>query len=424
MSMVGRSVRSGIALAAALATALLFATPAPAAPKVNGIYDVGGSPKYLAADGSGNVWVTLSGSANDVARISPAGVVKEFDVPGVTNPVGIGLGPDGNLWVTQSGAVVRIPPTQPATAQAFPIASLTDPRAITAGPDGNVWTASGDQAYRIPPANPAGFTAFPVTGMGARGISAGPSLIWIADFGSQRIVSLKTDGSVAKAYDVGGGPQEVAAGPGQQVAFANPGAMPQQIGRITPPGPPQTRDLPTATDPFGVVRGDDGAYWFAQFAAGTLGRLTPAGAYTTLSGLPAGSGPRYITTGPSGTLCVGLETSNQVARVTGVEPPAPKAPETKITQRTKKAEVRRHGARARFAFTATPAAGSSFECSLARHGKRKGDEKRLAKYTSCTSPKRYRKLRKGTYRFRVRASANGVTDSTPASAKLRVVPQR
>ncbi len=358
--------------------------------------------------------------------MTPAGVVKEFDAANISNPVGIAAGPDGNLWVTQSGGVASFSPADPTNATATPIASLADPRAITPGPDGNLWTASGDQVYKVPPANPAGFQQFAVTGMGARGISAGPSLLWIADFGGKRIISMKTDGSVAKAYAAAGGPQEVAAGPGQQVAFGDPTATPQQIGRINPPNNALTRNLPSMTDPFGVTFGADGAYWFAQFAVNTLGRLTPSGAYTTLSGLPAASGPRYLTTGPNNTLWVGLETSHQVARVTGVSKPAPpkKAPETTITRATKRVHAGKHGAKASFDFTATPAAAASFECALRRHHKRRGSEKKLAKFTSCASPAKYRKLRRGSWTFSVRATANGLTDASPATAELKVKPRR
>ncbi len=416
----------GIALAVA-ATALIAAGPAQAVPKVNGVYDLDPSemPLYLTEGPDGNIWLTLSGGANDVARVTPAGVVIEFDVANVSNPVGIAAGPDGNLWVTQSGGVASFAPADPTNATATPIASLADPRAITPGPDGNLWTASGDQVYEVPPANPAGFQHFAVTGMGARGISAGPSLIWIADFGGKRIVSMKTDGSVAKAYTASGGPQEVTAGPGQQVAFGDPTATPQQIGRINPPNNPLTRNLPSMTDPFGVTFGADGAYWFAQFAVNTLGRLTPSGAYTTLTGLPAASGPRYLTTGPNNTLWVGLQTSHQVARVTGVsKPPPKKAPETTITKATKRVRAGKHGAKASFRFTATPTAGASFECALRRHHKRKGSEKKLAKFTSCASPAKYRKLRRGSWTFSVRATANGLTDASPATAELKIKPRR
>lgn len=403
-----------------LAAGLLPAT-ASAAPAVNGVFDLSGSPGHLTEGPDGNIWATLSGSGlgNELARITPQGTVTEFDPADVASPVGIATGDDGNLWVTQSGGVAKVPPADPDSATKFAIAAIADPRGITGGPDGNLWTASADKVLRIPPLDPTNPEEFTVAGMGARGISAGPALIWVADFGGQRIISLKPDGSDVTPYAVGGNPQEVAASNGAQVAYGNPGTDPQTVGRITPGGAPETTPAPLA-DPFGVAFGADGAYWFAQFAAHDLGRLTTAGEYTTLAGLPANSGPRYLTAGPANTLWVGLETSQQVARVSGLEPPAPKSPETKITKQPRK-QVRAgsRGAKAKFKFR-SPSAGAAFECSLKRKGRRNSREKRLAKFSGCKSPKRYKGLRRGRYEFRVRARVGGATDPTPAKAKFRV----
>lgn len=302
---------------------LLGAAPAAAAPQVDGVFDLSGSPGQITAGPDGNVWTTVTGSGagNTLARITPDGTVTEFAPAKVAAPVGIASGPDGNLWLTQTQKVVRVPPANPDGAEDFTVAALADPRGITSGPDGNLWAASNDKLLRIPPANPTSFDEFTIAGMGARGIDAGGGRLWIADFGSGRIISATTAG-VATPVNVGGGPQEVAAGPGDQAAFGNPGAVPQTVGRLSPGGMPLLTETPLA-DPFGIDFAADGAYWIAQFAAGNLGRLTPSGAYTELGGLPAASGPRYLTAGPGNRVWVGLETSQQVARVVGVEPPDP-----------------------------------------------------------------------------------------------------
>jgi hypothetical protein len=58
---------------------------------------------------------------------------------------------------------------------------------------------------------------------------------------------------------------------------------------------------------------------------------------------------------------------------------------------------------ANFTFTST-LAGSTFECSLDN-----------AAFAACTSPKSYTKLKAGNHNFKVRATAGGKTDPTPAS---------
>ena len=304
----------------ALAVAALAPAVAGAAPAVSGVFDLGGTPHHLALGPDGNVWVALDGVTYDVARVRPDGTVTGYQTADITSPNGIVAGPDGNMWVTQSGGVVRFPTSDPTRTTLFPVADITDPRGIVVGPDGKLWTGSADQAVQIGTDGRA--RSFTVTGMSARGIVAGgDGNLYIADFGSQRVVGLTTAG-VPTFYATGGGPQEVGAGPNGQIVVANPGNVPQQLGRFTPPGTTvQTTDVPS-TDPFGIVFGDDGAYWIASFARDALLRMTPDGAVTMLAGFPRLSGPRYLTKGAGGTLWVGLEQSSQIARVTGVTAPA------------------------------------------------------------------------------------------------------
>lgn len=276
-------------------------------------------PHHLALGPDGNVWVALDGVTYDVVRVRPDGTVTGYQTTDITSPNGIVAGPDGNMWVTQNGGVVRFPTSDPTRTTLFPVADITDPRGIVVGPDGKLWTGSAANAIQIGTDGRA--RSFPVTGMSARGIVAGgDGNLYIADFGSQRVVGLTTAGA-STFYATGGGPQEVGAGPNGQIVVANPGNVPQQLGRFTPPGTTvQTTDVPS-TDPFGIVFGDDGAYWIASFARDALLRMTPDGAVTMLAGFPRLSGPRYLTKGAGGTLWVGLEQSSQVARVTGVTAP-------------------------------------------------------------------------------------------------------
>ncbi len=305
------------ALGAAIAALTVLApAAASAAPKVDGEFAVTSTPRFIAQGPDGNMWVTLDGSANDLARVTPAGVVTEFNPADITGPTGIARGPDGNMWVTQAGGVAKFAPANPTGATKFAIADIADPRAITLGPDNNLWTGSGDKVIRIPTANPAGFTSFPVTGLSARGIAAGTDgRLYIADF-TGRVIAVTTAGA-ATPVTVGGNPQDVAAGPGGQIAYSNPGAMPQHVGRWTLGTTPKPTNL--AGDPFGMTFGADGAYWTARFATSTVGRLTTSGQVTVLSGFSANSGPRTIAPGPNKTLWVALETAKKVGRITGLQ---------------------------------------------------------------------------------------------------------
>jgi streptogramin lyase len=326
-----KKISTFLPLVAVVAAAAL-PSAASAAPALNGEFAAGGKPGQIAQGPDGNMWAVLS-STHDLARIAPDGTVTNFDATDILGPVGITAGPDGNMWVTQTGGVAKFSPADPTSATKTPVAAITDARRIVSGPGGKLYTASADKVVVIDPANPAGATNFTVPGMGARGITAGSDgTLWVADFGGQRIVNVKTDGTGQTFYATPGGPQEVGAGADAQVAFGNPGGIPQTIGRISPGGAPQTADVP-GTDPFGIAFGTDGAYWFANFANQTVTRMAADGQTSSLP-MPAASGPRWIAAGPGNTLWVSLETSEKVARITGVEKPAETPTTTPTTPTT------------------------------------------------------------------------------------------
>jgi hypothetical protein len=84
------------------------------------------------------------------------------------------------------------------------------------------------------------------------------------------------------------------------------------------------------------------------------------------------------------------------------------APETVITRHPPRRTRKR---RARFAFTSN-LPGSSFQCHYTEG------------WSRCWSPQRFRHLKPGRYRFKVRAVAEGKRDRTPATWLFRVLRKR
>jgi len=309
-------IRALAALSAAAALLAVAASPAAAAPKVTSKFAVSGvgTNNEITQGPDGNVWVTLD-NANDVAQLSPKGVVKEFDATDIANPVGIASGPGKTLWVTQPGGVAVFDPADPDSATKYAINDITDPRPIVRGPDGNMWTVSGQNVIRISAADPTQFTSFPVLSAG-RDIDRGKDgNLWVADFGGQ-VVKVDTDGN-ATAFDTGAGSglQALAAGPRGQVGYADPTSNPQIVGRVVGNKVKRTQ---SEGDPFGVAYAAK-AYWMPRFAANDLLTLDPkTGKARSAVKLGKNVGPRRITTGPDGTLWVTLDGAEKIARVSGV----------------------------------------------------------------------------------------------------------
>jgi virginiamycin B lyase len=74
---------------------------------------VTGSPDRITAGPDGNMWFTEPFPFdNKIGRITPAGVITEFQLANPATPRDIVTGPDGNLWFTEydAGMLARITP--------------------------------------------------------------------------------------------------------------------------------------------------------------------------------------------------------------------------------------------------------------------------------------------------------------------------
>jgi streptogramin lyase len=126
------------------------------------------SPTRIALGPDGNLWFTESHVSNlapfarsggSIGRITPAGVVTEFTIPTPDSRLfGISGGPDGNVWFAESGAnqIGRISPSGLIAEFAVPTAA-SEPTDIVTGPDGNLWfteTGVNQVAKLVPTTTP------------------------------------------------------------------------------------------------------------------------------------------------------------------------------------------------------------------------------------------------------------------------------
>jgi virginiamycin B lyase len=104
-------------------------------------------------------------------------------------------------------------------------------------------------------------------------------------------------------------PFTITAGPDGALWFTE--ANVNKIGRITAAGAVTEFSLPTNVPgffgngnngPFGITAGPDGALWFAEFATNQIGRITADGVVTQFPLPTAGTFPQRITAGPDGVL--------------------------------------------------------------------------------------------------------------------------
>ena len=247
-----------------------------------------GDLRGIAKGPDGNLWVAEAASPGKIARMTPAGVVTEWQADtGSSFPVDITAGPDGNLWfVSQSPEFVgRITPDGTITRFSLGLTQNSDLSSITTGPDGNLW-----------------FTE-----------SADPG----------RIGRITTAGAITE-YSAGltpnMGPSDITAGPDGALWFTEK-ADPGGIGRITTSG--STTEfgdgLTDNSAPTSIAEGSDGALWFTESAdPGAIGRITPGGSITEhRAGLTDNVSPWQIAAGPDGNMWfTGKAHPGRIGRVT------------------------------------------------------------------------------------------------------------
>jgi streptogramin lyase len=215
-----------------------------------------------------NLWFTDS---SGIGRITPAGAFTQFTLPAA--PGDLTVGPDGNLWFTESNAIGRITPSGTLTEFSF-AAGSGSPGGLTVGPDGNLWFIHSAAIDRITPLGTITVFSLPTAGfgadVGASDLTVGPDgNLWFTEYSSN-----------------------------PNPPFTDlPG--PVTIDRITPAGAFTEFPLPTAG--FGDVGASDltvgpgGDLWFIEYSfypnplhggypgPSAIDRITPAGAVTVFS---------------------------------------------------------------------------------------------------------------------------------------------
>ena len=156
--------------------------------------------------------------------------------------------------------------------------STSSSRGITVGPDGNLWfTQSNNTIGRITTAGAVTEFPLPTRSSGPEGITAGPDgALWFTEAGTNKIGRITTSGEITEfplpePRTIG----PITTGLDGNLYFSEWGG--NRIGRITTSGVITEFPVPTpGSSPAGIASGPDGAIWFTEWNGGKIGRLSIA----------------------------------------------------------------------------------------------------------------------------------------------------
>jgi streptogramin lyase len=289
--------------------------------------NAGSEPWEITPGPDDNLWFTddpFPGEGTPaIGRITTAGAISEFstavnqdDEPiELADPQDIIAGPDGNLWFANRAlfggapAIGRVTPAGAITLFELPGGSF--PQSLVAGPDGNVWF-SNVLSPSIGKITPSGtITEYPTPERLPGDLIEGPGgKLWftasVVETEAPAIGTITTSGTITEysaGFNPGSQPLQLVNGPDGNVWFtdiagASLGPTTRAIGRITPAGVVTEFPLGEDSRPQVIVSAPDGNLWATDADYGRLYRVTPSGAITTFTAGLVGLEPRDLIVGP------------------------------------------------------------------------------------------------------------------------------
>jgi virginiamycin B lyase len=259
----------------------------------------------------GNLWITEFATSK-IARLGAGGKISENVTPTKdSGPLGIasGPGPNLNVWFTEANVaqIAQITITGPPYIEYKLPDRAARPVGLALGLDGNMWATDPgtnsiwriEQRRRLPHVV---FTQFHLTGNAQPlAITNGPDgALWFTEPGTNSIGRLPVSGSPLREYKLktkNAGPAGIAPGLDNTLWFIEQKA--KTIGNITTTGVVlATYPLNGSMAPYDLIQGVDGNFYFTDTLLDKIGQFFPRRRQVFYYSIPtANSGPTALTLG-------------------------------------------------------------------------------------------------------------------------------
>ena len=227
-------------------------------------------PGGITIDGAGNIYTANYNGANNVSKITPAGVSTILGTTGA-EPTGIITDGAGNIY-TANYSANNVSKITPAGVSTILGTTGTNPYSITIDGDGNIYTANigSDNVTKITPAGVS--TILGTTGAGPYGITIdGAGNIYTSNYSANN------------------------------------------VSKITPAGVSTILGT-TGNGPWGITIDGAGNIYTSNYEANNVSKITPAGVSTILG--TTGTEPQEITIDGAGNIYTANSGSNNVSKIT------------------------------------------------------------------------------------------------------------
>jgi virginiamycin B lyase len=242
----------------------------------------GSNPHGMVFGPDGALYIAESGTnigGNAIARLTSAGELREFFLPaGAGSPWGIAVGSDGKIWFTEvsSGKVGRLDPTTGKISEFQLPTANSQPQGLVLGADGALWgtEAAGNRVFRIDVDGHVTEFPIPTPDSVPVSIAAGRGgVLWVSELSGGKLLRISTAGRIREfALPRGARPYGVASAPDGNVWFSDRGR--NRIGLVTPAGRVFEYPLPTPNaQPTAIVPLALGEFAFTEFVANRVGTL-------------------------------------------------------------------------------------------------------------------------------------------------------
>ncbi len=263
----------------------------------------------------------LASCSSGGSSSSPIPIVTPAPTPAAGTPITAGisaggalyqavLGPDNRVWFSEFSKDRVAAMTSAGVVTEYAAAANTQPNGIAVGSDGNIWAGGyGGVIYKFSVAG-AVLGTYTVAGAHFGSLVAGPNnLIWFTDYGNNKVGTITTAGLVTEFASFAGGVSQLTVGADGNL-WVTQNAVGGGIDKVSPTGTllaAYSTGIPSNFTPNAIISGPDGNLYvtldaFSATNNDAIAKISTSGTITIIGSLAPSTYPNQLANGSDGNI--------------------------------------------------------------------------------------------------------------------------